>query len=823
MARRIKGINVEIGGDTRPLAKSLKEISKTSEELQGELKDVNKLLKFDPKNTELLAQKQELLTQEIENTSKKLNTLKDAEAQVQEQFKKGKISAEVYRNFQRELQDTQKSLEMTEDSLAGLIKEQERTENATKTLKTLIEVTGDSLEDYAHVIGDKLVTSIKRGSASSRDIQKAIDKIGREAMGGKGDINELRKEIGKIDSGEASINKVRKSLNKLGEDAEDATGKVEGLADKLGGLTGAVTAGVGAGAVISKSLDIASLDTTIDITFKIPEESKAVVKGAIKDIEAYGVDAESALEGVRRQWVLNGDAGDAANERVVKGAGAIVRAYNGIDFTELIQETNEIASELGITNEEALGLTTALLDVGFPPEQLDIISEYGGQLKRAGYTAEDIQGVFAAGIETKTWNIDNLLDGLKEGRIKLEEFGVEVDDATATILEGTEISSQQLQQWGKDVSAGGEQGKKAMEEVALALVGIKDETKRNEVGVALFGTMWEEQGLKITDTILNANEHTGDLAANTQLVKDTVGQVESDPITQLKTAFNDLLTALTPVLEPIAQLVGKIAAWMEQNPQLAATITAVVVALGIFAGIVTVVIALVAGLTFAFGALFAPVTIAIAIIAALIAIGVALWVNWETIKKKAGELADKIKTKFNEFKENISKKMTEAWEKIQDIWDDVMGFFKDIDLKQIGKDIIQGLIDGITDMVGKVKKAAENVANGIGNKVKEILKLGSPSKLLKGMGEDTGEGLKIGLENTISRINKASKDMAAAAMPKMHEMEGLELSGTNINRGGAGIAAGKQLTVNMYSPKALDVREANIQFKRTLNKMAVMW
>lgn len=56
--------------------------------------------------------------------------------------------------------------------------------------------------------------------------------------------------------------------------------------------------------------------------------------------------------------------------------------------------------------------------MGFPPEQLDIIAEYGGQLTRAGYTAEEVQAIMALGVDTGTWNIDNLLDGLKEGRIK---------------------------------------------------------------------------------------------------------------------------------------------------------------------------------------------------------------------------------------------------------------------------------------------------------------------------------------------------------------------------------------------------------------------
>ena len=91
------------------------------------------------------------------------------------------------------------------------------------------------------------------------------------------------------------------------------------------------------------------------------------------------MEGQEALEGVRRQWALNADASDEANTRIVKGAAAITKAYAGIDFVELIQEINEISRELNITNEEALGLVNSLLKIGFPPEQLDIIAEYGQQ------------------------------------------------------------------------------------------------------------------------------------------------------------------------------------------------------------------------------------------------------------------------------------------------------------------------------------------------------------------------------------------------------------------------------------------------------------
>lgn len=89
-SKGIKGITIEIGGETTKLQKALDNVQKPIRNTQAELREVGKLLKLDPKNTEALAQKQTLLKDAIAQTKDKLDVLKTAEAQVQEQFKKAK-------------------------------------------------------------------------------------------------------------------------------------------------------------------------------------------------------------------------------------------------------------------------------------------------------------------------------------------------------------------------------------------------------------------------------------------------------------------------------------------------------------------------------------------------------------------------------------------------------------------------------------------------------------------------------------------------------------------------------------------------------------
>lgn len=594
--KRIRGITIEIGSDTVGLEKALSNVNKRSNALKTELRDVERLLKFDPGNVEALAQKQKLLSEQVATTAERLDTLKKAEKQVQDQVKEGKVSEQQYRNFRREIEFTE------------------------------------------------------------------------------GSIKNLKQELGKLNDGSA--------LKDLKKDADKADESVDDLGSSIGDIAAGLAAGGGVAGVIASAFDSSSLDTSIEIGFEVPEQSKAAVKEAVRTVEAYGIDSEAALEGIRRQWALNKTASDDTNANIAKGAATIARAYSGVDFTELIQEVSEISKTLQISDEDALGLTNTLLKMGFPPEQLDTIAEYGTQLHMAGYNAEEIQAIFAAGVDTKTWNIDSLLDGIKEGRIKMAEFGQEVPKAMTDLLVGTDISAKQMQEWGKAVAAGGEGGSKAMGEVAQALLGVKDETQRNALGVQIFGTMWEDQGTNITDTILNAKNNVLDLKQGQDDLNAATENLNSDPAVQLNQAFADLKTQLDPLLLTVADFVSQVATWIEENPKLAATITAIIVVVGILIGLFVALVPLVGALATGAAALnigMLPLTLIIlaiaAAIAGLIGVGIALYKNWDTISAKASELGGKFKGSINDMVESGKRKMKELkedfWEKVEAI----KGFF----------------------------------------------------------------------------------------------------------------------------------------------------
>ncbi|WP_126990569.1 hypothetical protein [Candidatus Kurthia intestinigallinarum] len=651
---------------------SLQQVEDTSAGLTAELKQVQTALKLDPNNITLVTQQQDLLSQSIQQTEQKLDGLRQAQAQVEAAFASGDLGVSQYRAFQRELGQTEAQLSSLNASLQQSRSEQQAVASSTQQLNRFFEATGTSAAEFANVLGPRLSAAISQGRASSQQLQQALTAIGREALGAGADLDRFRSALIQAgNGGAADLQRLQRELQEIARQAEQTENAVEGIGDSLKSGIAGLAAGGGLAAAVQQALDVSSTNTKIDIMFDVPESSKASVRDAVKGIEAYGVDGEEALKGVQRQWALNGDASDKTNAQIVQGAGMIASAYADIDFNELIQESYEMGKSMGISQEEALGMTNALLKVGFPSEQLDIISEYGTQLKMAGYDAQEIQAIMAAGVDTGTWNIDNLLDGIKEGRIRMTEFGQEIPKSLGELLSKTDMSKEKFQQWGKDVAAGGKKGSQAMTEVSKWLSTIDDDTTRLALGTAIFGTMYEDQGANITETLTNASKATVDLSNNQKNLAKDVSTLNADPAVQLQKALNDVKTALTPLLTQVAQFVAKIANWVSENTSLVAALTAVGAIIGIVVAAcmalapVFSVIATVAGVVGAsFAAIAAPVAIAIAAIAALVAAGVLIYSNWGAIKEFFANLWTSISTIFMTTVTAIGSFLSSAWSSI---------------------------------------------------------------------------------------------------------------------------------------------------------------
>lgn len=256
--KKIDGITIEIGGDTTKLGKALDGVGKKVNSTQRELKEVNRLLKLDPKNTDLLAQKQTLLKDAIAATKEKLDVLKTAEAQVQEQFKKGEATEEQYRAVQREIVAT---------------------ENALKSLEKQAKENNLSLEK----VGEKLG---KIGDASTNLGKKVMPlSAGVAALGGAGVAAAMELDSG-YDTIITKTGATGEALEQLTEVADNVFSNLPTTMDNAG-------------------IAVGEINTRFGVTGERLEE---LSQDFIKFAEINGVDLNNSIGTVDRimeQWNID--------------------------------------------------------------------------------------------------------------------------------------------------------------------------------------------------------------------------------------------------------------------------------------------------------------------------------------------------------------------------------------------------------------------------------------------------------------------------------------------------------------------------------------
>lgn len=232
MANRIKGITVEIGGDTTGLDKALKSVNTSIKSTQSALKDVNRLLKLDPSNTELLSQKQRLLKDAIGATKEKLDSLKVAQEQAKQQLENGELGQDKYDALQREIVETEEELRRLQQEAA-----------TTSTALSKIDVAGQKMEAVGNSIagaGKKMmgVTTVIGGVGvaavkTAADFDSAMSQVA-DVSGATGkDFDDLRNKAREMGSKtKFSATEAAEAMNYMamaGWKTEDMLGGIEGV------------------------------------------------------------------------------------------------------------------------------------------------------------------------------------------------------------------------------------------------------------------------------------------------------------------------------------------------------------------------------------------------------------------------------------------------------------------------------------------------------------------------------------------------------------------------------------------------------------------
>lgn len=415
MPNRIQGITVEIGGDTQGLSKALSGVNKEIRTTQSQLKDVERLLKIDPGNTELLRQKYELLNDSIDSTEEKLDALKKAEKQVQQQFERGEVSQDQYNGLQREIIATEQALGRLQDEAKDTQRRIDGIdEDPVEDVKKAADDAGDALKDAgddASHFGDMLKAgAIVEGVSSLVDSMSQLAEETKEYQKIMGSL-EVSSEKAGYSAGETA-DTYRQLYGVLGDDqtAATTTANLQALGFSQERLTQLTNAAIGAWATYGDSIPIDGLAESINETIQAGQ-----VTGTFADVLNWAGTSEDdfnsrlenaadsteraniVMEELARQGLMEaGEAWQKNNESLVESNQAAA------DFQDTMAQMSERISPVLTAVQEGVNLLLqSLLDM---TENVDFSAIADGISNAFSYVVDN---VFPAVQTAFQWIIDN--------------------------------------------------------------------------------------------------------------------------------------------------------------------------------------------------------------------------------------------------------------------------------------------------------------------------------------------------------------------------------------------------------------------------------
>lgn len=586
MASTIKGITVKIAGDTIDLQKSLKAVQSSSSSLQRELTAINKQLKFDPENTVLLAQKQEVLKEQIENSKSALQKLLDVQDQVEEQAKNGEISTEQYRAYQREVEKAKSKLE-----------------TFTKQLAETEEKANEINLESARSEMSKTETSVGKVGDSFKNLENKSNKT---------DLSKVKKEM----------DEVKSSADNLKSAVGGALKEATATATAIGGaVTGAIVSANGE----QKALNSLQAQTGLNA------EEMTKYKDVLEDI--YKGNFGESQEEVANVLALITQTTNETNPSKLKDMTEnlfTLRDTYDYDFVETLRAVNMLMEQFGVTGEEAFNLIAQGSQKGLNKngDLLDTINEYSVHYKQLGYDANEFFNSLENGSKAGTFSIDKLGDATKEFGIRSKDTASSTQEGFALLGYGAKASAEDIQKAKDEVAKleknlyyakeeqkgfndstseltkqknadkiaeysealktakenlanlesagkgtkgsiedlqarfakGGDSAKSATSEVLKALFEMDDKVKQNQAGVDLFGTMWEDLGIDGVKALMKVNGSADKTKNTMQKIKDIkYDDVEADWESLGRTVQTDVINPIGKSLFPEVKKLCKFA------------------------------------------------------------------------------------------------------------------------------------------------------------------------------------------------------------------------------------------------------------------------
>ena len=679
MANRIKGITVEIGGDTTKLQTALKGVNSSIRDTQGQLRDVEKLLKLDPGNTELLAQKHRLLGEAVAGTKEKLETLKTAAEQANTALANGEISQDQYDALQREIIETEnnlRDLERQAGQSAVALQKIAATGEKLKTVGDNISSAGQKLLPVTAgvtALGTAAVSTAANFESSMSQVQAtmgitkdAMSTVNGESVNTMDTLSALAKKMGSETAFSAS--ECAEALNYLALAGYDTQQMCDTLPTVLnlaaaGGIDLAAASDMVTDAMSALGMGVDEAGTMVDQMAKTASTTNTSVAQLGEGILTIGATAKTVKGGTAE---LNTALGILANNGI-KGAEGGTHLRNVI--LSLQNPTDKAAACM-----EQLGL-----DVYDSEGNMRSLNDILGDLNTS------MDGMTAAEKSNIIGQIFNKTD-LSSVNALLANTGSTWDDLQQSIIDSGGAAQQMA-----DTQLDNLQGqitilKSALEGLAISFGELLLPAIKMIVG-------WVQ---KFVDWLNGMDEGTKKVITTVAL----------------------LAAALGPVLIVVGKVVSAVGTIMTIVPKVAGVINTVKTA---FAALNTTMLA-------------NPIFLIIAAITALVAAFIYLWntnedfrqfwINlWENVKEVAIAVWEAIKNFFAAAWEAISSTAQAVWNGIKDffsgLWEGIKTIFSTV--VEVIKTIITTYFNIYKTIITTVLNAIKTVFTTVWNGIKTVV------------------------------------------------------------------------------------------------------
>ena len=645
-SKTIKGITIEIGGDTTKLGKALENTEKKSRSLQVELRQIEQSLKFNPSNVELLTQKQTVLTQSIAETRDKLDTLKEAERQVIAQFERGEVAEEQVRALQREIIKTENQLESMGSEL-----------NSTTKLM------------------DDLANGTAEAERNTQEYQESLDKANKELEEFKGKASDAFDVLGKgvlaIGAGATATAgyalKLSTDFDKAFNTLQTRTGAT---AEEMDGLNVAME-NVYKNNFGESIEDVAESMAIVRTNTKASaNEIQGLTETALLLRDVFGFEVNESTRSAKMLMDQFGISGEQAYNLIAQGAQA------GLDKNG---------------------------------DLLDTVNEYSVHYKQLGYTSEEFFNSLINGASSGTFSVDKLGDAMKEFGIRAKDtatttdegfqlIGLDADEMRSKFVQGGESAREATQKTLDALFSMDDQVKQ--NQAGVDLFGTMWEDLGIE-GVKALMDVTGEASLT-SDALAKINEQKyDDLGSAIGGLKRTLETDIIDPLgDELKPVVEDVIgyvkdnaPAIKEVLSNIVSSIGKFVKLVVDNSDVILA-TIVGIGAGFLAWKATTIIASVIGAMTSFITIVKGGTLAwqglnlamkaniigviIGAITALVTAFIYLWNNCDEFRQFWIDLWETIKNTVGEVVEAIANFFIELWDGIVATWEGVVDWFSDL-------------------------------------------------------------------------------------------------------------------------------------------------